>query len=163
MKKVLLLCHTHNDLGLIRSLRKLGYYIISTGNKNGLIGEKYVDEYIPADYSDKELILKIALEKKIDAICQCCNDYAVYTASYVAEKLGLPGYDSYEKTLMLHNKDRFKEIAIKYGLITPVSKGFANKNDALKFVNENNIFPMIVKPVDASAGNGINKINNIKT
>ena len=29
----LLLCATHNDLGLIRALKKLGYYIIATGTK----------------------------------------------------------------------------------------------------------------------------------
>ena len=64
VKKALLLCTSHNDLGLIRALRKLGYYIIATGNVPGLIGEKYVDEYIQADYSDKERILEIAKEEK---------------------------------------------------------------------------------------------------
>lgn len=63
-KRVLLLCASHNDLGLIKALRKLGYYIIVTGNIPGLPGEKYADEYIQADYSDSELILKIAKEKK---------------------------------------------------------------------------------------------------
>ena len=160
MKKALLLCHTHNDLGLIRSLRKLGYYIISTGNKDDLIGQKFVDEFIKADYSDKDLILSIAKDKGIDAICQCCNDYAVYTASYVAEKLGLPGYDSYETTLLLHNKDKFKEFTKKYNIISPVSKGFDNYSDAIEYIQKCNSFPLIVKPVDASAGNGINRIDN---
>ena len=94
MKKALLLCASHNDLGLIRALKKLGYYIIVTGNIPGQIGQKYADKYIKADYSDKELILEIAKREKIDAICQCCNDFGVYTAAYVAEKLNLPGYDS---------------------------------------------------------------------
>ena len=102
-KKVLLLCSTHNDLGLIRALRKLGCYIVVTGNISGLPGEKWCDKFIQADYSNKELILDIARKEKVDAICQCCNDYGVYTAAYVAEKLNLPGYDSYETTLILHN------------------------------------------------------------
>ena len=84
VKKALLLCASHNDLGLVKALRKLGYFIIATGNLPGLAGEKYVDEYIPADYSDKELVLGIAKERKIDAVCQCCNYFGVYTASYVA-------------------------------------------------------------------------------
>ena len=124
----------------------------------GQIGEKYVDEYIKADYSDKELILKIAKEKHIEAICQCCNDYGVYTAAYVAEKLGLPGYDSYETTLLLHNKDRFKQFAAKNGIFTLNAKVFDGAKAALEWCWENVVYPVIVKPVDASAGNGISKI-----
>ena len=103
MKKALLLCASHNDLGLIWALKRLGYHILATGNLPGLPGEKHVDKYIQADYSDKELILNIAKNEKISAICHCCNDFGVYTAAYVAEKLGLPGYDSYNTTLILHN------------------------------------------------------------
>ena len=35
-QKVLLLCAGHNDLGLIWSLRRLGYYIIVSGNIAGV-------------------------------------------------------------------------------------------------------------------------------
>lgn len=156
-KKALLLCASHNDLGLIRALKKLGYYILVTGNIPGLPGEKYADQYIQADYSDKELILKIAKENEIDAICQCCNDFGVYTAAYVAERLGLPGYDSYETTLVLHNKDRFKEFAMKHGIQTPKAYGFQEKEEALAWAKVAE-YPLIVKPTDCSAGNGVQKI-----
>ena len=124
MKKALLLCTSHNDLGLIKALRKLGFYIIATGNVQNLPGEKWVDKYIKADYSNQELILKIAEEEKIDAICPCCNDFGVYTAAYVAEKLGLKEYDSYETTCILHNKDRFKKFAEENNILSPVSRAF---------------------------------------
>ena len=159
MKKALLLCSSHNDLGLIKALRKLGYYIIVTGNRKGLPGEIWCDEFIEADYSDKELILSIAKEKNIDTIVQCCNDFGVYTATYVAEQLGLPGYDSYEICLTLHNKDRFKEFCKKYQIISPVSEGFTDAEAAKKFVL-NTAYPIIIKPTDCSAGNGISKAEN---
>lgn len=160
--RALLLCASHNDLGLIRALRKLGYYIICTGSMQGQIGEKYVDEYIQADYSDKEHILKIAEEKQIDAICQCCNDLGVYTAAYVAEKLNLPGYDSYETTLLLHNKDRFKKFAMENKICTPAAKVFADEEAALEWCKEQGHYPIIIKPVDASAGNGVSRADNIE-
>lgn len=159
MKKVLLLCTSHNDLGLVRALRKLGFYIVATGNRENSPGERWVDKYIKADYSDKELILSIAKEEKIDAICQCCNDFGVYTAAYVAEQLGLPGYDSYETTLILHNKDKFKRFAREYGIQTPLSESFENEEEALRAL-EGMTYPIIVKPTDASAGNGINKASD---
>lgn len=160
--RALLLCASHNDLGLIRALRKLGYYIICTGSIQGQIGEKYVDEYIQADYSDKEDILKIAEEKKIDAICQCCNDFGVYTAAYVAEKMNLPGYDSYETTLLLHNKDRFKKFAIENKISTPAAETFTDEEAAIAWCRRHEQYPVIIKPVDASAGNGVSKADNGK-
>lgn len=159
MRKVLLLCTSHNDIGLIRALRKMGYEIVATGSLPGLIGEVFVDKYIQADYSDKELILNIAKEEKINAICQCCNDLGVYTAAYIAEKLNLTGYDSYDTTLLLHNKDKFKEFARKNNIITPEAKAFESISHAMQYL-ENAVLPVIVKPVDASAGNGIKKITS---
>ena len=57
MQKVLLLCTSHNDLGLVRALRKLGYYIIATGNRENSPGEKWADKYIKADYSDRKSVV----------------------------------------------------------------------------------------------------------
>lgn len=161
MRRALLLCASHNDLGLIRALRKLGFFIIATGNMSNLPGERWVDKYIKADYSDRELILSIAIAEKIDVICPCCNDFGVYTAAYVAEKLNLREYDSFETTCVLHNKDRFKKFAEEYKLLTPVSKSFTNIETALEEVGKMS-FPLIVKPTDSSAGNGINRVNNLE-
>ncbi len=156
-KKALLLCAGHNDLGLIFNLRKLGYYIIATGRIPGLCGEKYVDRYVNMDYSDQDAVLQLAGEEKIDVILPCCNDFGVYTAAYVAGKMNLPGHDSYEVTLTLHNKDKFKKFAEKQGLSVVPSFDFTSVDDACRWC-ENAELPLIVKPVDASAGNGISKI-----
>ncbi len=161
MKKVLLLCTSHNDLGLVKALRKLGFFIIATGNREDSPGEKWVDKWIRADYSDMELVLKIAREEGIDNICACCNDFGVYTAAYVAEKMGLPGYDSYETTLLLHNKDRFKEFAKANHLISPITESFIDFRTARDQIKQMEL-PVIVKPVDCSAGNGINVINSLE-
>lgn len=158
MKKALLLCASHNDLGTIMALRKLGFYIIVTGNVENLPGQKWCDKYIRCDYSDKYAILEIAKKENITAIVQCCNDYGVYTASYVAEQLSLPGYDSYQTTLLLHNKDKFKNFAIEIGLDCVESKSFIDRTEAINFVKTAS-FPIIVKPTDASAGNGISKVD----
>ncbi len=157
MKKVLLLCSSHNDLGTIRALKKLGYYIIVTGNVENLPGQKWTDKYIPADYSDKELILEIANSEEIDNICACCNDYGVYTASYVAEKMGLAGYDSYDTILTLHNKDLFKDFAQQNNIPTPIAHSFNDLSKAKGMIIKSE-FPIIVKPVDCSAGNGISVV-----
>lgn len=50
------------------------------------MGHAYADEYIPADYSDKEAILQLVKEHNIDKIVSCANDFGVLTAAYVAER-----------------------------------------------------------------------------
>ncbi|MCL1884774.1 MAG: ATP-grasp domain-containing protein [Defluviitaleaceae bacterium] len=160
MKKVLLLYASHDNLGLIWALKKLNYYIIVTGYTHGLIGEKHVDKYIPADYSDKELILKIARDEKIDRICANCNDHGAITAAYVAEILNLPGYDSYETIMTLHNKGMFKQFAMQHDILTPKADYFTKSSEA-KIQLKNYTYPLIIKPVDCSGGVGVCRANNI--
>ena len=160
MKKALLLCASHNDLGLIRSLRKLGYAIVATGGIENQPGQPLCDKYIKADYSDKDLILQIAKDEQVNAVVQCCSDFGIYTASYVAERLGMPGYDSYETALILHNKDKFKQFAREHHIKSPIAEGFTEEKEALSYV-ENADYPIIIKPSDMSAGNGTSKAENV--
>ena len=88
MKKLLILNGSHSEITLIQAAKQLGYYVITSGNNPQLMGHKYADEYIPADYSDKEKILQLVKENGIDRIVSCANDFGVITASYVAEKMG---------------------------------------------------------------------------
>lgn len=159
-KKVLVLNTSHNDLRLIIALKSMGLYVISTGNKSGLVGESYVDKHILADYSDKEAILELAMTLEIDYICACCNDFGVITASYVAEKLGLPGHDTYANTMKLHHKDLFKEFACNEGIPTPFAYSFYHEYDALNWISDNVEYPIIIKPTDLSAGRGVSMASN---
>jgi biotin carboxylase len=146
---------------MICALKKLNYYVISTGNAPELPGHKMCDEYIKADYSDKEKMLEISEKLNIDRICACCNDFGVKSAAYVAEKMGLPGYDSYETTLVLHDKDRFKAFCKENDIKSPKAVQFVDEESAKKYA-ETATYPVIVKAVDLSAGNGIRKADNIK-
>jgi biotin carboxylase len=162
MKKTVLMLNTsHNDIRLIFALKEMGFYIIATGNTSGLIGEKYVDRYIQQDYSSKEEMLKLAENFEVDAVCSCCNDLGVLTSAYIAEKLGLPGHDSYENAVTLHHKDRFKQFARIHRINTPLAECFSNRKKAIEWAF-NAEYPLIVKPTDLSAGRGVSKINNRK-
>jgi len=159
-KKVLVLNISHNELRVIHALREMDFYIIGTGGQSGLVGQKYVDEYIQEDYSNKESILSLAKILKIDAICACCNDFGVITAAYVAEQLGLQGHDTYENALILHHKDRFKKFAEKYGFKTPLAQYFSSETEALAEINKLD-YPVIVKPVDLTGGKGVSMVSSV--
>lgn len=160
-KRLLILNGSFCEITLIKEAKKLGYYVITTGNMPDLIGHSYADEYICADYSDKEKILEIVKEKEIDRIVSCANDFGVLTACYVAEKMGWPGHDSYETAVTLHHKDKFKEFTYENDIPSPRSYSFKDKDLALEHI-KNVEYPIIVKANDLTGGKGILKAENLE-
>ena len=158
MKKLLMLNGSHSEISMIEAAKALGYYVITTGNNPNLIGHKYANEYIFGDYSDKEAMLKLAQKEKIQSVVSCANDFGIITASYIAEKIGIEGYDSYETTLLLHQKDRFKKFALENGMQVPRSVTFSNKMAAIEY-GSSCLYPVIIKPVDLTGGKGVSKVS----
>lgn len=159
MKKVLILNTSHNEIRMIMALKEMGYYVIGTGGVPGLVGQRYVDKYIKGDYSKKELMLQMAIDNQVDAVCACCNDFGVISAAWVAERLGMPGHDTYENALILHHKDRFKIFAKENGIQTPEAVYFDNIPEAKRWLGYAE-FPIIIKPIDLTGGKGVHRANN---
>jgi len=155
--KMLIAGGGHADIPLILAAKRLGYYVITTGNIPYQLGHNYSDDYINGDFSDKSRMYEIAKNQNISAICPSCNDFSALSCAFVAEKLGLPGHDSYRISKIIHHKDCYRKFALKNGIPTPDAKWSDNKKDAHKYVN-NLKFPLIVKPVDLTGGKGISKI-----
>ena len=160
-EKILVLNGSFCEIPLIEEAQRLGYYVITTGNAPDLVGHKYADEYIPADYSNGEAILSLVKEHGISHVISCANDFGVLTASYVSEKLGLVGHDSYEVAKTLHLKDLFKEYTRKKGIPAPLSESFVCEKDAKEYVKTAK-YPIIVKATDLTGGKGILKAENEK-
>lgn len=160
-EKVLILNGSFSELTIINEAKKMGYYVVTTGNMPDLIGHKYADEYIPADYSDKEKVLQIVKENKIDHVISCANDFGVLTAAYVAEKMGWKGHDTYQNALTLHHKDLFKKYCIEKNIPSPRSTVFTDIQSAIEFAS-NCEYPIIVKANDLTGGKGILRANNLE-
>lgn len=153
-KKILILNGSRSDVPLILAAKKLGFYVITSGNNPDLIGHSFSDKYICVDYSDKEAILKLAQEEKIDSICSAANDFGAITAAYVGEKLGMSGHDPYETALIVHHKNKFKKFAEKHNILTPKAYSFDDEKAALNFAKSYS-GKVIIKPIDLGGGKGI--------
>ncbi len=160
MKKMLLLNGSFNELRLIHTAHRLGYYVITSGDDCSGEGHKYANEYCPCDYSDKEAVYQLAKQKEVDVICACSNDFGALSAAYACEKLGIPGHDKYEVCRFFHEKDCFKKLAKKLELSTPAAAWFDRLDDAIAYIDNLFYFPQIVKPADLSGGKGIKKVFN---
>lgn len=155
-KRILIPGGKFSDWALVNAAHRLGMYVITSGTDSKAPAHRYADKYVPVDYSDKEAMLKLAKDEKIDYMCSCANDFGMISTAYVCEKLGLPGHDSYETTLTIHNKDKFKPLAKKLGLHSPVSEIFSDRKEAIKYAKQQKN-KIIIKPVDNVASIGVSK------
>lgn len=160
-KKILILNGSFCELPIIEKAKEMGFYVYTTGNMPELVGHAFADEYIPADYSDKEKILEIVKKYDINHIVSCANDFGVITAAYVAEKMGWKGHDPYDVAKLLHHKDLFKQYCYEKKIPSPVSKTFTSIEDAKIFIQDCS-YPIIVKATDLTGGKGIRKATNIQ-
>ena len=79
------------------------------------------------------------------------------STAYTAEKLNLPGYDSFENTELIHQKDKYRTFAETNGILSPNAKGYDDFEKAAQAIDKFN-YPVIVKPVDLTGGKGIGKV-----
>lgn len=155
-KKILVAGGGYADIPMILSAKKLGLKVYTTGNRPDELGHKYSDEYIPADFSDRQAIADLCRMLGVDGVCPCCNDFSALSAAYAAEKLGLPGHDSVETLETLMHKDKFRKFCKLHGLPTPA--WHSQTADEPLPRNLNMRYPLIVKPVDLTGGKGIIKV-----
>ena len=153
-KKLLIAGGGYADIPMILAAKALGFYVYTSGNRPDDMGHEYADEFQGADFSDNLAMLDLASSLGIDAICASCNDFSALSAAYVAEKLGLPGHDSYEITEILHHKDKFRDFSKVNGINVPFAMGFDSGAEAHNALSEFS-YPIIIKPVDLTGGKGV--------
>ena len=164
-KKIFIPGGKFDDLFLIEAAHRFGFDVITSGTERNAPGHKAAEKYVYADSSDIEAMLKIAQDEHIDAMCSCAHDFGYIATTYVCEKLGLPGHDSYDTALTIHKKDRFKALAKKIGLSIPGGESFCSRDEALAYLKANfegTGRKMIMKPVDSCAGRGISEVTSFE-
>ena len=153
---LLVLNGSHSEIPLIQAAKRLGYEVTTTGNAPALIGHRFADHYLPADYSEPQAVLEVARRIGAEAIVSCANDFGIITAAEVCDVLGLPGHDDPDTVRLLHTKDRFKNLAIRLNLDSPPARWFDDLDQALA---ESPEIPVIVKPVDLTGGKGVARVH----
>lgn len=158
-KKLMMLGGIRYLLPAIEAAHKLGYYVITCDYLPDNIAHKYSDEFVNASVIDKELILQIAREKKIDGIISYGVDPAVVTAAYVQQQMGLPSMGPYESVCILQDKDLFRSFLAKNGFNVPRMRVFSSFEEAVS-EKEWYQFPVIVKPTDGSGSKGVTRVDS---
>lgn len=153
-KRILIAGGSHAELPLIEAAKRQGNVVITTGNNTDGIGHKMADRYIPGDFSDKEFILQLARQEKVDAVVSGCNDFSYLSTAYACEQLGLPGHDTYETARLVHHKDCFRDLTRSLGIKTPLAYTCSERQEVVG-VCDRLTFPVVVKPTDLTGGKGV--------
>lgn len=158
---LLLLGGSAQQIVAIETAKRMGLRTVLCDYLPDNPGQYYADKFYQVSTTDKDAVLKVASEEKIDGILAYASDPAAPTAAYVAEKLGLPG-SPYESVEILCNKDRFRSFLGENGFCTPKASGYSSIDEALSDLRRDKFsFPVIVKPVDSSGSKGVSRIDTI--
>lgn len=162
-KKLMLLGGIRYLLPAIEAAHKHGIYVITVDYLPNNIAHKYSDEYhnVSILEKDKDTVLALAKELKIDGILSYAVDPGVVAAAYVAKQMGLPFTCSYEAARILQDKSRFRQFLAANGFNAPHAKGYVNAEDAIKDVDYFN-WPVVVKPVDSAGSKGVSRVDDPK-
>jgi biotin carboxylase len=115
------------------------------GNPNDFLARS-AKNYINIDYSNIDKMRVLIESLNIKYIVPGCNDLSYEICSELNSDGKFPGLDICEVTETINNKEKFRAFAIKISLQVPRVISLNQVND---------IWPLIVKPVDAYSGRGI--------
>ena len=154
MKKLAIIGAGYLQLPLVEKAKEMGLYTICFAWEEGAVCKDLCDKFYPISIVDKDAILKICREEKIDAVTTIASDVAVLTVNYVAEQMGLIGNpDQYSK--MVTNKYLMRQCFLDNDVPSPK---FSLVDDLAHYQITGFKFPLIVKPTDRSGSRGVEKV-----
>lgn len=159
-KKLAIVGASYLQLPLVLKAKELGVKTICFAWEDGAVCRDYADKYYPLSIVEKEKILAVCREEKIDGIATIATDIAVPTINYVAHELGLIG-NSLESGYISTNKFAMREALKKGGVRCPFFQKISGISDALEAIRHTT-FPVIVKPCDRSGSMGVTKVDKLE-
>lgn len=158
MKRILFLGAAPTQIPPIRYALSQGHYVITCDYLPDNPGHKLAHEWYNVSTTDKEAVLQLAKQLKIDGIVAYASDPAAPTAAYVGNALGLPS-NPYEAVLTLARKDLFRAFLRNHEFNVPRSESFSDREQARIWLNEISL-PAFIKPVDSSGSKGVTKLED---
>lgn len=157
MKKLAIIGASYLQQPLVEKCRELGVYSICFAWEDGAVCKDLCDKFYPISTIDKEAILKVCQEERIDGITTIASDVATLTVCYVAEKMGLMGNpDKYSQTAT--NKYLMRQCFMEHNVPSPK---FCLTEGQIPEILKSFSFPVIVKPTDRSGSRGVEKVVHV--
>lgn len=152
MKKILILGGYEHMSNVVITAKKMGLYTIVTDRMPGSPAKALADESFDISTSDIEALAELIKKETISGVFNGFDDINTWNAQALCEKMDLPFYATKEQLEICSNKDQFKAFCRMYDV--PVIEEY-EIGENLKETVQQLSFPVIVKPVDSYASQGI--------
>ena len=154
MKKLAIIGASYLQQPLVEKCKEMGVYSICFAWEDGAVCKNLCDKFYPISTIDKDAILKVCQEEKIDGVTTIASDVATLTVNYVAEQMRLVGNpDKYSQTAT--NKYLMRQCFMKHNIPSPK---FCLTDGHIPSIIKEFRFPVIVKPTDRSGSRGVEKV-----
>src|SRR3954452_7013349 len=154
-KKALLVGSSFSAAPIFFALKKRGIHVSVCGNREADPCRQYSDNSFLMDYSNRDELLHLVETEKFDYLVPTCNDYSYRSCAWTAQRLGFPGFDSYNVAATLHTKNEFRRLTEQFSLPAPKSR----RQKAGQTIDTSSLqYPLLVKPVDSFSGRGVTKV-----
>lgn len=145
---------------LVVAAKEMGLRVIAFAWQDGAVCAPLCDRFYPISIVEKDRILEICRQEKIDGITSIASDVAVPTIAHVAAALGLPG-NSCESALLSTDKHMMRKKLADAGLPCPRFLAAKSPHEAVpQTAGQGLRYPLIVKPTDRSGSLGVTKVSS---
>ena len=152
-KRLLLLGGTAASYDLVRLAKEMGIYTIVADDRESGMAKDIADEKVIVSTTDIEGLVSLVKTRQIDGVFCSPSEFQIRNAMQVCEKAGLPFYATAEQWANCSNKKMLKKHCAKVGLPSIPEYHFSNMDDLENCPDD--LFPVIVKPVDAASSRGV--------
>ncbi len=162
MKNVLVIGGGRGQVPVMNLCHQYGCNVICVTPNGNYPGIKIADNVFFEDVKNYKSILEFAKKNNIEAVVTEQLDAGVYTVAYIAENLGLKGI-SCEVAKKFTNKFIMRNEAEKAGINVPKCLKINSLDKIEENLKSKNLkFPLIMKPVDGAASQGVQKVNSVE-
>lgn len=156
MQKLAIIGGSYLQLPLVRKAKELGIETHCFAWADGAVCKNEADFFYPISITEKETILEICKNIKIDGVTTIASDLAVLTVTYIASEMNLVS-NPVEYAEITTNKFKMRENFLKYSIPSPK---FTEVDVSGAYdINDFN-YPLIVKPTDRSGSRGVEKVDS---
>lgn len=152
-KKILILSGIPHMIDVVQTAKKMGLYTIVTDHAPGSPAKAFADKSYDVSTADLQKLAAIARSEGVDGVFNAFDDVNTFHALALCNELGLPHYATKKQLEICSNKDQFKAHCRQYGV--PVTEEYLLGKEWSGEDIADLKFPVIVKPVDSYASQGI--------
>ncbi len=117
--------------------------------------KQIADEALMISTADTDALVEYCRRESIDGVFAGISEFNLIQAQKVSEALNLRYYFNKTQWDLIERKDCFKALCAEYGVKSPRQWFAGTVQDYANFETSSLRFPLIVKPVDGSASQGI--------